>query len=107
MAEQNLHDMVGWPVVHQFFRIDRARWRSLTSEPVAPRSTSSPSCCAPPAARRACSSSRIAGIAKSDFGYMAVHPELARLQQLGQQLAATAFGTCLTPVYAFLSACRK
>ncbi len=45
----------------------------------------------------------LAGIAKADFGYMAVHPDLRRIQQLGQELAATTFGTCLTPVYAFLS----
>ena len=28
MAE-NLTDLVGWPVVHQYFRIDRARWKAL------------------------------------------------------------------------------
>ena len=31
MAE-NLHELVGWPVVHQFFRIDRARWHALPAE---------------------------------------------------------------------------
>src|SRR4030095_16237569 len=29
MAEQRLRDIVGWPVVHHFFRIDRARWHGL------------------------------------------------------------------------------
>lgn len=103
MAEQRLQDIAGWPVVHQFFRIDRARWHGL-----------------PPGTRRAaidefadrlrqaCGEEGLqfipmAGVVKADFAFMAVHPELRRLQQLGQQIAATAFGTCLTPVYAFLS----
>jgi chlorite dismutase len=34
---------------------------------------------------------------------MAVHPDLGRIQRLGQEIAATAFGTCLVPVYSFLS----
>ncbi|MDX2168205.1 MAG: chlorite dismutase family protein [Deltaproteobacteria bacterium] len=102
MAE-NANELVGWPVVHQYFRIDRARWRGL------------------PASERAAAVEEFAGVlrqaggeeglqfvpqaplAKADFAYMAVHPDLRRLQQLGQQLAATAFGTCLLPVYAFLS----
>jgi chlorite dismutase len=103
MAEERLQDIVGWPVVHQFFRIDRARWQGL-----------------PPTARQAAIeefSARLqqlggeeglqfipmAGVVKADFAFMAVHPELRRVQQLGQQLAATTLGTCLTPVYAFLS----
>jgi chlorite dismutase len=103
MAEERLQDIVGWPVVHQFFRIDRARWQGL-----------------PPTARQAAIaefSARLqqlggeeglqflpmAGVVKADFAFMAIHPELRRVQQLGQQLAATTLGTCLTPVYAFLS----
>lgn len=102
MAE-NLHDLVGWPVVHQFFRIDRARWHALPAD-------TRHAAVAEFAARlgRACGEEGLqfvplAGIAKADFGYMAVHPELRRLQQLGQELAATVVGTCLTPTYAFLS----
>jgi chlorite dismutase len=96
-------ELVGWPVVHQFFRIDRARWHALAAD-------------ARRAAvdefggrlGRACGEEGLqfiplAGIAKADFGYMAVHPELRRLQQLGQELAGTVFGTCLAPTYAFLS----
>ena len=103
MAEQRLQDIVGWAVMHQFFRIDRARWHGLGAE-----------------ARRAaieefgarlrqtCGEEGLqfipmAGVAKADFAFMAVHPDVRRLQQLGQQIAATAVGTCLQPVYAFLS----
>ena len=45
----------------------------------------------------------MAGVAKSDFAVMAVHPELSRLQRLTQQIAATELGTCLQTVYSFLS----
>ena len=45
----------------------------------------------------------MAGVAKSDFAFMAVHPELSRLQRLTQQIAATELGTCLQQVYSFLS----
>jgi chlorite dismutase len=103
MAEQRLQDIVGWPVVHQFFRIDRARWLAF-----------------PPATRQSAIDEFVtrlqqargeeglqfipmAAVVKADFAYMAVHPELRRVQQLGQQLAATVLGSCLMPVYAFLS----
>lgn len=103
MAEQSLPEIVGWPVVHRFFRIDRARWQGLAAdarraaiEEFAGR------------LRQVCGEEGLqcvpmAVVGKADFAVMAVHPELRRLQQLGQQLAATTFGTCLTPVYAFLS----
>ena len=27
MAEENPHELVGWAVMHRYFRIDRSRWR--------------------------------------------------------------------------------
>lgn len=95
--------LVGWPVVHLFYRIDRGRWHAL-----------------PPERRRAgieevqrwleaCGAEEglqlipVAGIAKSDVGLMAVHPDVQRIQQLGQEIGATELGRCLLPVYAFLS----
>jgi chlorite dismutase len=45
----------------------------------------------------------LAGIAKSDVAFMAVHPEPRRLQRLGQEIVATSLGTCLAPIYSFLS----
>ena len=97
------HDIVGWPVLHQFFRIDRARWHGLPDEDrrsaIAQFSGR---------LRQACNEEGLqfvpmAGVAKADFAFMAVHPDLRRLQQLAQQLAATVFGTCLVPVCTFLS----
>jgi len=102
MAE-TLQDLVGWPVIHQFFRIDRARWQGLSAEVRRAAVEEFRDRLAGVAAEEGLQFVPLAGIAKADFGYMAIHPELGRIQQLGQELAATTFGTCLTPVYAFLS----
>ena len=55
------------------------------------------------AVRKVCSSSRSPASAKSDVAFMAVHPDPRRVQRMGQEIAATALGACLTPVYSFLS----
>jgi chlorite dismutase len=102
MAE-TLQDLVGWPVIHQFFRIDRARWQGWSAEVRRAATEEFRDHLTGVAAEEGLQFVPMAGIAKADFGYMAIHPELGRIQQLGQELAATTFGTCLTPVYAFLS----
>ncbi|MGD9763712.1 MAG: chlorite dismutase family protein [Candidatus Binatia bacterium] len=103
MAEQDPRELTGWPVVHQFFRIDRARWHGLSPERRAAAIEELTAYLRRVGAEEGLQFVPLAGVAKSDFAYMAVHPELNRLQQLGQQLLATLFGTCLHPVYAFLS----
>lgn len=103
MAELILQDIVGWPVVHQFFRIDRARWRGLPSDTRQAAVDEFAGRLHQACAEEGLQFIPMAGVAKADFGFMAVHPELRRLQQLGQQLAATAVGSCLIPVHAFLS----
>jgi len=100
---ETLQDLVGWPVIHQFFRIDRARWQGLSAEVRRAATEEFRDRLTGVAAEEGLQFVPLAGIAKADFGYMAIHPELGRIQQLGQELAATTFGTCLTPVYAFLS----
>jgi peroxiredoxin len=105
MSEQprGLIPSAGWAVVHLFYRIDRARWQSL------------------PAAERTAAAKAFAdwlernlheeglqlvpfaGVTKSDVGFMAVHPDLWRVQQLTQEIAASGLGSCLTPVFSFLS----
>lgn len=103
MANEQATDRVGWPVLHRYFDIDRARWMSLSAEArtaaIAEFSTRLRQC----AAEEGLQFVPLAGIAKADFGYMAVHPEIGRVQRLGQELAATTLGTCLAPVYSFLS----
>ena len=106
-AETGQAGEAGWPVVHLFQRIDRARWQSL-----------------PEATRRAAIDEfgsllgraqgeeglqviALAMIGKADFGLMAVHPDLRRIQRLGQEFAATALGSCLSTVYSFLSISEK
>jgi len=97
----------GWPVLHLFQRIDRARWQSLGD------------------ADRARASEEFAGllqgaqgeeglqlipsgvIGKADLAVMAIHPDLRRIQRLTQEIAATRFGACLSTVYSFLSISEK
>lgn len=102
MAEPH-HDLVGWPVVHQYFRIDRPRWRALAGAEREAAIAEFAACLRRLGGEAGLQFVPMAGIAKADFAYMAVHADIVRLQQLGQELAATAFGACLVPGYAFLS----
>lgn len=97
------HELVGWPVVHQYFRIDRPRWRALGAGERQAAVDEFAACLRRGGGEEGLQFVPMAGLAKADFAYMAVHPELGRLQQLGQELMATAFGACLQPVFAFLS----
>lgn len=103
MAETRLQDIVGWPVVHHFFRIDRARWHGLPPETRLAGIDEFAGRLRQVGGEEGLQFIPLAGVAKADFAFMAVHPELRRLQQINQQLAATTLGTCLTPVYSFLS----
>lgn len=103
MSEGKPTDIVGWPVLHQFFRIDRRQWRLLPEDVRRKAAEAFTTWLRQAVAEEALQLVPIAGIAKFDFAVMAVHADLSRIQRLGQELAATAFGTCLVPVYSFLS----
>jgi peroxiredoxin len=103
MSQRLENDLVGWAVMHRYFRIDRARWQSLPADARRDAVEEFRDRLAACGGEEGLQFIPLAGIAKSDFGFMAVHPELRRIQRLGQQLAATRFGACLRPVYAFLS----
>jgi hydrogen peroxide-dependent heme synthase len=93
----------GWPVVHLFYRIDRLHWRSL---PTADRTAAMGEfreLLERQAGIEGMQLIPFGGVTKSDFGVVAIHPDLWRVQQLGQEIAATALGACLTPVFSFLS----
>jgi chlorite dismutase len=102
MAEK-FSDIAGWSVLHLFYRIDRPRWRGLGEDAQRAGITEWSDWLRTVAAEEGLQVVPIAGIAKFDIAIMAVHPDLQRLQQLGQEIAATTFGTCLTPIYSFLS----
>ena len=102
-APRGLVPSAGWAVVHLFYRIERMRWQSL---PAAERRAGVETFTAWLDARQAEEGLQLvpfAGVTKCDLGFMAVHPDLWRVQQLTQEIAATTFGSCLTPVYSFLS----
>jgi len=105
MSEQprGLVPSAGWSVVHLFYRIDRARWRSLATTE---RNAAIEEFAHWLDARCKEEGSQLvpfAGVTKSDVGFMAVHADLWRVQQLTQEIPATAFGAHLQPVFSFLS----
>ncbi len=96
-------EKVGWPVIHLFYRIDRASWRDLDEHTRRTAIEEFRSLLAQCGSEEGMQLVPLAGIAKSDVGIMAVHPDLSRIQRLGQQISATALGACLDLVYNFLS----
>jgi peroxiredoxin len=105
MSEQegSLIPSAGWSVVHWFYRIDRARWRTLgTSERTAAIAEFA-GCLSRQADVEGLQRAPFAGVTKYDLGFVAVHPDLWQVQRLAQEVAATALGACLVPVFSFLS----
>jgi peroxiredoxin len=103
MGDEAAGELVGWPVLHQFFRIDRARWQSLDETERKDAVSEFQAELRRFSSEEGLQFVPLAGIAKADVAFMTIHPELRRIQQIGQQIAATAFGTCLLPIYSFLS----
>ncbi|MFQ5666569.1 MAG: chlorite dismutase family protein [Candidatus Binatia bacterium] len=100
---QGLVPSAGWPVIHLFYRIDRVRWRQLTAAERQAAIEEFGGWLGAGAAEEGLQLIPFAGVTKCDVGFMAVHPDLWRVQQLSQEVAATVFGSCLTPMYSFLS----
>jgi chlorite dismutase len=95
--------LTGWPVLHLYFRIDRRRWSARPIERRQAAVAELQSWLQRCSAEEGLQLIPMAGIAKADVGLLAVHPEVRRIQQLGQEIAATELGGCLKPVYSFLS----
>ncbi len=93
----------GWPVSHWFYRIDRARWGVLAAEERAAAVERFRGVLSGALGEEGMQLVPLAMIGKGDVGLMVVHPDLRRHQQLGQEIAATALGACLEPIYTFLS----
>jgi len=93
----------GWAVMHLFYRIDRPRWRSLGATERSAAIDEFSGWLAAQMSEEGLQLVPFAGVTKSDVGFMAIHPDLWRLQQLSQAIPATALGACCAPVYSFLS----
>jgi chlorite dismutase len=97
----------GWPVLHLFQRIDRARWQSLSDTERARASEEFAGLLQAAQAEEGLQLIPSGVIGKADLAVMAVHPELRRIQRLTQEIAATRLGACLATVYSFLSISEK
>lgn len=93
----------GWTVSHWFYRLDRARWRALPESERVGAVAEMRGWLASTLAEEGLQLVPLALVGKGDVGFMAVHPDLRRHQQLGQEIRATALGAHLEPVYTFLS----
>lgn len=93
----------GWAVIHLFYRIDRLRWRALTADERSAAISEASEWLERCSQEDGLQMIPFAGVTKFDVGFTAVHPDVWRVQQLTQEVAATAFGACLQPVYSFLS----
>jgi len=100
---QSLVPSAGWTVSHWFYRIDRARWGSLDDAGRTAGIARAQRLLERALGEEGLQLIPLALIGKGDLGFVAVHPDLRRHQQLGQELAATTLGACLTPVFSFLS----
>lgn len=100
---QGLQPTAGWAVVHQFYRLDRSRWRALSGEERCAAVGAFSGWLAQVQSEAGLQFVPMGGVTKFDFGILAVHPDVWRVQQVLQEIAATAFGACLEPVYSFLS----
>jgi len=97
----------GWPVLHLFQRIDRARWLAA-DEPTRSRAIDEFAALLEQLAGESGLQFVPSGVlGKADVAFMAIHPDLRRMQQLSQEIAATRLGACLMPVYSFLSISEK
>jgi len=94
---------LGWTVSHRFYRIDRTRWRALSDEARRAALVETSAWLTRAAAEEGLQLVPLAMIGKADVGFVAIHSDLWRHQQLAQELAATGLGACLEPVYSFLS----
>lgn len=103
MTKQSLTEIPGWPVMHLYYRIDRARWRSLPDQEQRGATDEFGAWLRAVCAEDGLQFVPMAGVAKSDVAFMAVHPDVRRVQRLGQEITRTAFGACLQPTYSFLS----
>jgi peroxiredoxin len=93
----------GWVVVHLYFRLDRMRWQKWPPERRVAASTEFSAWLRARSDEEGLQIIPLAGVTKSDLGVVAVHPDLWRVQQLTQEIAATGLGSLLVPVYSFLS----
>jgi chlorite dismutase len=89
--------------MHLFYRLDRVRWRTFTPAERRAAIDEFDGWLKARAAEEGLQLAPFAGVTKSDVGFVAVHADLWRVQQVGQEILATALGSCLRPVYEFLS----
>ena len=98
---------MGWPVLHLFQSIDRARWLAIGESDRAHAIEEFATLLDTLAREEGMQLIPSGVIGKADLALLIVHPDPKRVQQVTQELAATRFGSCLSTVYSFLSISEK
>ena len=98
---------MGWPVLHLFQSIDRARWLAMSESDRGHAIEEFSALLDALGREEGMQLIPGGGIGTADLGLIAVHPDLKRIQQLTQEVAGTRFGSCLSTVYSFLSISEK
>jgi len=93
----------GWTVSHWFYRVDRAGWHALDDGARATAIAETSAWLRSVSAEEGMQLVPFGLVGKGDLGIMAVHPDLRRHQQLGQEIASSGVGRHLTCVDTFLS----
>ena len=92
---RGLESAQGWTVLHLYYNIDRIAWRQQSIAEREEAVTEFSTWMKDRASEDGLQLIAQAGVAKSDFAIIAIHADLWRLQQLGQEIRATAFGAHL------------
>src|SRR4029077_7318679 len=96
-------ETAGWPVLHSFYRIVRSQWRSLDQRARSAALDEFSALLHRSQGEEGLQLVTLGLIGKADLGLLAVHPDVRRIQRLGQEIAASVLGSCLEVVYSFLS----
>jgi peroxiredoxin len=97
----------GWPVLHLFQSLDRARWQGTSDADRTRAIDEFAAFLTATGAEEGLQLIATGVIGKADLSVMAIHPDLRRIQRLTQEIASTRLGSCLSTAYSFLSISEK
>ncbi|MFP6664408.1 MAG: chlorite dismutase family protein [Deltaproteobacteria bacterium] len=93
----------GWPVLHIYYRIDRALWSSLDDKEQEDGLEEFMAMIVAAEDEKDLQVVVQGVIGKADIGLIVVHPSLERVQRFTQEVIATTLGACFDTTYSFLS----
>lgn len=93
----------GWPVLHIYYRLDRALWSSLEEKEQEDGIEEFMALLVAAEGEEDLQVVAQGVVGKADLGLIVVHPSIERVQRFTQEVAATMLGACLEVAYSYLS----